>query len=59
MTEQSTTKAPALETVTVKPGKTHIHKRVLYSGDAEDKARRTFQCRPDQAKRLKAAGVVQ
>lgn len=47
------------ETVTVKPGRTHVHRRQFYDGDAKDKAKRTFECRTDQARRLRAAGVVE
>ncbi len=58
MSESQTKTAPATETVTVKPGKSHVHQRVHYDGDAKDEAKRTFTCRSAQAKRLRAAGVV-
>lgn len=47
------------EVVTVKKGRTHVHAGVLYDGDASEKERRQFTCRAMQAKRLRAAGVVE
>lgn len=58
-TPTQTKQAPATEEVTVKPGRTHVHERVLYDGDAADKKHRTFRCRKDQAYRLRSAGVVE